>query len=134
MTRPKYERDLTDAEIDIVRMIAQGRTDGQIALILGLKIGTLRSRINAIYHRLGIPVGPGRPGSTAGLTRLLLAVWAYENGIVVPKASAPRDPELTVRAFAVCRALVYRRPIPLVRDEAVAIIREADADLCADAA
>lgn len=46
--------------------------------------------------------------------------------------AAGRADRLADGAFAVCRALVYRRPLPLVREQAIAVIREADADLCAD--
>jgi hypothetical protein len=129
MTKPTKRRDLTDAETELVRMVAQGNTDAQIADILGVKVGTVRCRVNAVYHRLGIAVGNC---GTPGMTRLLLVIWAYESGIVGTPAPVTRDQKLVDDAFAVCGGLVYKRPYPLLREQAVKVIRVADAGLIAD--
>ena len=132
MTTPTRRRDLNEAEVEIVRMVAQGYTDAQIASILNVKIGSIRTRVNAIYHLLGIAVG--NAGGTPGITRLLLVIWAYESGIVGTPVPLTRRQQLAEQAFAVCRGLVLKRPVPVLREQAVRVIREADADLTADVA
>jgi hypothetical protein len=135
MTRPKHTRPLNADEIEIVRMVAHGRTDAEIAAALNVKIGSVRCRVNTIYHALGIAVGAGMPAGTAGMTRLRLVIWAYENGVVGSTArtqAARREQALANRAFSVCRQLVHKRPYPVVREQAVAIIRERDAELAGE--
>lgn len=45
---------------------------------------------------------------------------------------ATRPTLLAEAALNVCRQLVYRHPYPVVREQAVAIIRQTDAELVAD--
>lgn len=135
MTIPKNPRNLTASEVGLVRLVAHGHTDQEIAGFLGVKISTVRSRINVIYHLLGIKVGGD---GTAGFTRLHLVIYAYESGIVGSQrqriqSAAQRERELTEAAFEVLRQLVHKRPYPVVRGQAVAIIREVDAEATIEA-
>lgn len=138
MTLPKKPRNLTAPEVGLIRLIARGHTDAQIADFLGVRIGTVRGRINTIYHLLGITIGEEGRGGGAGITRLRLVVWAYENGIVGSKnqrvqAASQREKDLAEAAFEMLRQLVHKRPYPVVREQAVAIIREVDAEATIEA-
>ncbi len=133
MTMPKKRRPLTSHEIKIVRLVAQGYTNEQIAKTLGMNPTTLQNRIYILHCLLGTSIaGPG----TAGMARVGMTIWAYENGIVKPRGAGPDvallTPEqaLIERAFAACRALVLRRP--QAREQAVAVVRERDAELAGD--
>lgn len=59
----------------------------------------------------------------------------YKNAVAKTEQRAERarrPAELAEQAMNVCRRLVYRRPYLVLREQAVVIIREADAELCAD--
>lgn len=59
----------------------------------------------------------------------------YKNAVANTAARmerATRPVQLAEAALNVCRQLVYRRPYALLREQAVAIIRQTDAELVAD--
>lgn len=59
----------------------------------------------------------------------------YRNAVANTQARferATRPARLAEQALDVCRQLVYRRPYLVVREQAVAVIRETDANLCVD--
>lgn len=133
MTMPKKRRPLTGQEIEIVRLVAQGYTNEQIAKAVGMNSTTLQNRIYILHCLLGTSAaGAG----SAGMARVRMTIWAYENGIVKPRGGAidvallTPEEALIERAFAACRAMVLRRP--QAREQAVAVIRERDADLAGD--
>ncbi|MGH8604333.1 MAG: PAS domain S-box protein, partial [Gammaproteobacteria bacterium] len=45
---------LTDGEMDVLRLVAQGRTNREIARELGYSVGTVNSRIGSILNKLGV--------------------------------------------------------------------------------
>lgn len=45
---------LTSREWEIASLVADARTDKDIAAELGLTIGTIRFRLSRIYHKLGL--------------------------------------------------------------------------------
>ena len=136
MTVPKHPRELTAPEIGLVQMVARGYSDQQIAGFLGVRVTTVQNRVAAVYHLMNMALGEEAPAGN-GMTRVRLVAWAYENGLVGPSASkaqaaTKRERELAEAAFDVLRQLVHKRPYPVVRDQAVAIIREVDAEATAE--
>jgi len=139
VTVPKHPRELTAPEIGLVQMVARGYSDQQIAGFLGVRVTTVQNRVAAVYHLMNMALGEEAPAGN-GMTRVRLVAWAYENGLVGPSASASkaqaatkRERELTEAAFEVLRQLVHKRPYPVVREQAVTIIREVDAEATIEA-
>jgi len=56
----------------ILPLVAQGLTDQEIADKLGISKAYVMSRLQSVYNRLELRVGPNR--------RVLAAVWWTENG------------------------------------------------------
>ncbi len=46
--------DLTPAEIDVLALVAMGKTNHEIALARGSAEGTVRNQLSAVYRRLGV--------------------------------------------------------------------------------
>lgn len=63
------EFDLTDREVAVLRLLAAGKTNREIALTLEVSVKTVEKCLTAIYEKLG-------EGS-----RVLAAVWAERNGL-----------------------------------------------------
>jgi DNA-binding NarL/FixJ family response regulator len=51
---PSYPKGLTAREVDVLRLVAQGMTDGQVADRLVLSRRTVQSHLNSIYGKLEI--------------------------------------------------------------------------------
>ena len=67
---------LTEREREVVRLIAAGLSNAEIAASLYLSEATIKSHITRILARLGLR------------DRVQIAVYAYENGIVRPGRSS----------------------------------------------
>ena len=67
---PPGQQSLTDREIEIVRVLAQGRTNAEIAAELFLAAGTVKNHVAAIQRKLGVR------------NRVGIAAWAWDSGIV----------------------------------------------------
>ncbi len=67
--------DLTPREVDVLRAVARGASNGDVAAGLALSTATVKSHVHALLRKLG-----------AG-TRTQLVVAAYESGLVVPGAA-----------------------------------------------
>ena len=65
---------LTRREQEVVRLVAQGRTDRQIAEALVITEGTVGVHLNNIFSKLDLH------------SRAQLAVWAVEHGLVGPRS------------------------------------------------
>jgi DNA-binding NarL/FixJ family response regulator len=63
---------LTDRETEIVRVLAQGRTNAEIAAELFLAPGTVKNHVAAIQRKLGVR------------NRVGIAAWAWDAGVVRP--------------------------------------------------
>ena len=61
---------LTDRELEVLRLVAEGRTDDQIARTLVLSSHTVHRHVANIRTRLGVP------------SRAAAAAWAVENGLL----------------------------------------------------
>lgn len=108
MSRP---RALTDDDRALIRLVAGGRSNTEIAGELGIPAYTLRSRVKALHGLLGTGVGPG--GNSA-ISRVRMTRWAYENGLMngVARTVEPGDVpvELAAELLDLCQAIVADRP------------------------
>ncbi|TQS46028.1 response regulator [Cryptosporangium phraense] len=64
------ERPLSDRELDVVREIARGRTNREIAADLFISLSTVKGHVAGIQAKLGVG------------NRVQIAAWAWENQIV----------------------------------------------------
>ena len=71
---------LTERELGVVRLVAQGMSNTEIAARLYLSEATVKSHIARILAKLGLR------------DRVQVAVFAYENGIVRPGRRVPGTP------------------------------------------
>lgn len=61
--------DLTPREREVARMVATGKTNGEIADALGIAQNTVKNHLARIYDKLNVN------------TRTELARWAMDNGV-----------------------------------------------------
>jgi len=66
------ETDLTDREIEVLQLMAEGATNTEIAVILSISPHTVKSHVVHIFNKLGVN------------DRTQAAVWATRHGIVYP--------------------------------------------------
>lgn len=69
-------RELTDREHDVLRAMARGRTNAEIATSLHLSEGTVKTHIGSIFAKLGVR------------DRAAAIVFAYDHGVVDPGPGA----------------------------------------------
>ncbi|GAA1555729.1 response regulator transcription factor [Dactylosporangium maewongense] len=63
-------KPLTDRETDVVRSIARGRTNLEVASELFISLSTVKSHVSGIQSKLGLR------------NRVEIAAWAWEHGVV----------------------------------------------------
>lgn len=63
---------LTPRELDILRLLAQGMSNEQIATALTVEVTTVKSHLVRMLPKLGVR------------SRLQAVVWAYQSGVVAP--------------------------------------------------
>jgi DNA-binding NarL/FixJ family response regulator len=68
---------LTEREHDVLRMIARGATNGEIAAALYVAEATVRTHVGSIFMKLGVR------------DRAAAIVFAYDHGLVIPGARPP---------------------------------------------
>lgn len=69
VTRPPRE-PLTDREMDVVRLIARGRTNQEVGGELFISLSTVKTHLASIFAKLG------------ARNRVEIAAWAWEAGVV----------------------------------------------------
>jgi DNA-binding NarL/FixJ family response regulator len=69
--------ELTDREHDVLRLIARGATNAEIAGTLHVAEATVKSHIGSIFGKLGVR------------DRAAAIVFAYDHGVVTPGATPP---------------------------------------------
>jgi len=71
LTPPTSERvPLSERELDVVRLVARGRTNAEISAELFLSLGTIKSHLAKVQNKLAIT------------NRVQIAAWAWEYGQV----------------------------------------------------
>ncbi|MFI5812414.1 helix-turn-helix transcriptional regulator [Streptomyces sp. NPDC051643] len=76
--RPGYGDQLSPRELDVVRLLVEGRTSAQIARVLGLSPRTVEKHVHSAMRKRDVP------------SRTALAVAAVESGVALPPVSVPR--------------------------------------------
>ena len=71
-TRRHKPTELTEREIEVLRLISRGQTSKQVALVLGVSKRTIDHHIAHIYEKTGVA------------TRAAAVVWALDRGIAEP--------------------------------------------------
>jgi DNA-binding NarL/FixJ family response regulator len=61
---------LTERELDVVRLVARGRTNDEIAGELYVSLSTVKTHLGSVHHKLGTR------------NRVEVAAWAWESGTV----------------------------------------------------
>jgi DNA-binding NarL/FixJ family response regulator len=61
---------LTDREIDVLRLVARGQTNADIAAELFIALGTVKTHVASLQRKLDVR------------NRTAIAAWAWENGLV----------------------------------------------------
>ena len=69
-TGPKVEELLTERELDVVELVARGRTNSEIAESLFVSVSTVKTHLEAIRLKLQVR------------NRTEIAIWAWEHGVV----------------------------------------------------
>ncbi|MFD1276536.1 response regulator transcription factor [Streptomyces kaempferi] len=76
--QPGYGDQLSPRELDVVRLLVEGRTSAQIARVLGLSPRTVEKHVHSAMRKRDVP------------SRTALAVAAVESGVALPPVSVPR--------------------------------------------
>ncbi|GAA4960884.1 DNA-binding NarL/FixJ family response regulator [Nonomuraea thailandensis] len=67
---PPSNDPLTDRELDVVRLVARGRTNQEVAGELFVSLSTVKTHLGSIQAKLGVR------------NRVEIAAWAWESGVV----------------------------------------------------
>lgn len=55
LARPDLTRDLSERELDVVRLVADGLTNTAIASRLGVREATVKTHLLHVYEKWGVP-------------------------------------------------------------------------------
>jgi DNA-binding NarL/FixJ family response regulator len=80
-TAESLVESLTHRELDVLRLIAEGRTNPEIAAIFGTSRGTVKTHVQRIIAKLGV------------IDRTQAAVKGVQLGLVTPNPSPPERPD-----------------------------------------
>ncbi|TDD45520.1 response regulator transcription factor [Nonomuraea terrae] len=69
-TVPHTRDPLTERELDVVRLVARGRTNQEVAAELFVSLSTVKTHLGSIQAKLGVR------------NRVEIAAWAWESGVV----------------------------------------------------
>src|SRR5215471_20432368 len=78
---PAVPPPLTDRELDIVRQVALGRTNAEIAAALYVSLSTVKTHLASVQTKLGVR------------NRVEIAAWAWRNGYAQPDGSPVCRPQ-----------------------------------------
>ena len=68
--RAEVRETLSDKELELIRLIAAGKNNREIAALLSYSEGTIKNHVSKLYDRLGVS------------DRMQIAIFALENGIM----------------------------------------------------
>lgn len=71
--RPAAAEPLTDRELDVVRLVALGRTNAEIAAELYVSLSTVKTHLSSVQLKLG------------ARNRVEIAAWAWQHGHARPR-------------------------------------------------
>lgn len=111
MPKMPKTRPLHDHEIELIRMVATGFTNAEIAVEFGVAVETIRTRLH-VAHRL---IGSASESPSENLARTRMVIWAYDHGIVRP--AGQREPLPQDRVPADLAAPMIRLSISILADE-----------------
>lgn len=77
--RPDRLAGLTDRQLEVLRLVAGGRSNAEVAAALFLSEATVKTYVSHLLTRLGLR------------DRVQLTVLAYETGLVAPGEAGPAD-------------------------------------------
>lgn len=83
----RHETGLTSRELEVMVLVAQGKTNGKIAASLGVAESTVKSHLTKIYHKLGV-----RTRGEAG-------AWAWRQELLTDMVSCSSSPPCSWEAF-----------------------------------
>lgn len=66
----QYETSLTEREVEVVRLVARGLTNQQVAVALNIACNTVKNHLYTIYEKLSF------------YSRYQLIIWALRNSII----------------------------------------------------
>lgn len=116
MTKPIQQRKLHDYEYDLIRLVACGYTNAQLAVETDVAVETVRSRLHVIHQLIGFASG----GDNA-MARVRMAIWAYDHGLVKPAGlkltATPAEVLPQERIPAELAAPMIRLSIAILSDE-----------------
>ena len=90
---------LTDREHDVLRLMARGATNAEIAGALHVAEATVKTHVGSIFAKLGVR------------DRAAAIVFAYDHGVVTPGATPPVVPWVGAQVGPVGRCATARRGV-----------------------
>jgi DNA-binding NarL/FixJ family response regulator len=81
-------RTLTEREIEILRLMAAGRSNGEVARILWLSEATVKLHLSRIYGKLEVT------------NRTAAAAWAHAHGFLEDETAVPAGPPASAYSLA----------------------------------
>ncbi|MET8853465.1 response regulator transcription factor [Amycolatopsis sp. NPDC004625] len=97
-------KSLSEREIEVVRALAQGRTNQEIAAELFISLSTVKSHLTGIQHKLGLR------------NRVEIVTWAWENQVVAtpwPNSEAESSPRQERAPDAILGGCAHARRPPV---------------------
>jgi hypothetical protein len=117
MTKPIKQRPLHDHETEMIRLVAAGYTNAQLAVAFDISVETIRSRMHVVHQLIGTASG----NDSDNVARVRMVIWAYDHGVVRPAGQAvsptPAEPLPQERIPAELAAPMIRLSISILGDE-----------------
>lgn len=85
MVKPIKQRPLHDYELEMIRLVASGYTNAQLAVEFDISVETIRSRMHVVHQLIG-----SASGTDDNMARVRMVIWAYDHDLVQPVGVAPQ--------------------------------------------